>query len=152
MMMRGDSPDKETVPIERAKKTTMANLLRALNQTRGTVLCERLEDAGGLGGQSRGLLGRVSLEPGTGMLFENGRFTPMMWMHMFFMRFAIDIVFLDRRDRVVKINRNLKPWRVSSMVFGARRALELPAGAAALSATQAGDQIKLESVALSGAI
>jgi uncharacterized membrane protein (UPF0127 family) len=122
----------------------MANFVRALNQTRGTVLCERLEDAGGLGGQSRGLLGRDSLEPGTGMLFENGRFTPMMWMHMFFMRFAIDIVFLDRRGQVVKVNRNLKPWRVSSMVFGARVALELPAGAAEASATEPGDQIRFE--------
>jgi uncharacterized protein len=122
----------------------MANFVRALNQTRGTVLCERLEDAGGLGGQSRGLLGRDSLEPGTGMLFENGRFTPMMWMHMFFMRFAIDIVFLDRRGKVVKVNRNLKPWRVSSMVFGARVALELVAGAAEASATEPGDQIRFE--------
>jgi uncharacterized membrane protein (UPF0127 family) len=125
----------------------MANVVRALNQTRGTVLCERLEDAGGLGGQSRGLLGRDGLEPGTGMLFENGRFTPMMWMHMFFMRFAIDIVFLDRRGKVLKINRNLKPWRVSSMVFGAGSALELAAGAAAESATQAGDQIRFEPAA-----
>jgi len=123
---------------------TMANLIRALNQTRGTVLCERLEDAGGLGGQSRGLLGREGLEPGTGMLFENGRFTPMMWMHMFFMRFAIDIVFLGRGGKVVKVNRNLKPWRVSSMVFGARLALELPAGAAEASGTEPGDQIKFE--------
>ena len=122
----------------------MANLIRALNQTRGTVLCERLEDAGGLGGQSRGLLGRDRLEPGTGMLFENGRFTPMMWMHMFFMRFAIDIVFLGRGGKVIKVNRNLKPWRVSSMVFGARLALELPAGAATASATEPGDQIKFE--------
>ena len=122
----------------------MANLVRALNQTRGTVLCERLEDAGGLGGQSRGLLGRDGLEPGTGMLFENGRFTPMMWMHMFFMRFAIDIVFLGRGGKVVKVNRNLKPWRVSSMVFGARLALELPAGAAEASGTEPGDQIKFE--------
>jgi len=122
----------------------MANLIRALNQTRGTVLCERLEDAGGLGGQSRGLLGRDRLEPGTGMLFENGRFTPMMWMHMFFMRFAIDIVFLGRGGKVIKVNRNLKPWRVSSMVFGARLALELPAGAATASGTEPGDQIKFE--------
>ena len=122
----------------------MANLIRAVNQTRGTVLCERLEDAGGLGGQSRGLLGRDGLEPGTGMLFENGRFTPMMWMHMFFMRFAIDIVFLGRGGKVVKVNRNLKPWRVSSMVFGARLALELPAGAAEASGTEPGDQIKFE--------
>jgi uncharacterized membrane protein (UPF0127 family) len=122
----------------------MANLIRALNQTRGTVLCERLEDAGGLGGQSRGLLGRDGLEPGSGMLFENGRFTPMMWMHMFFMRFAIDIVFLGRGGKVVKVNRNLKPWRVSSMVFGARLALELPAGAAEASGTEPGDQVKFE--------
>ena len=124
----------------------MANFVRAVNQTRGTVLCERLEDAGGLGGQSRGLLGRDGLEPGTGMLFENGRFTPMMWMHMFFMRFAIDIVFLGRGGKVVKVNRNLKPWRVSSMVFGARLALELPAGAATASATEPGDQIRFEPV------
>ena len=124
----------------------MANFVRALNQTRGTVLCERLEDAGGLRGQSRGLLGRDGLEPGTGMLFENGRFTPMMWMHMFFMRFAIDIVFLDRSGKVARINHDLKPWRVSSMVFGARVALELPAGAAAASATEPGDQIRFEPI------
>ncbi len=120
--------------------------MRAVNLTRGTVLCSRLEDAGGLAGQGRGLLGRTGLEPGTGMLFENGRFTPFMWMHMFFMRFAIDIVFLGRGDRVVRINQGLKPWRVSSVVFGARRALELPAGASDESSTQIGDQIALETI------
>jgi len=108
------------------------------------VLCARLENAGGLSGQSRGLLGRDRLEPGTGMLFENGRFTPFMWMHMLFMRFAIDIVFLGRGNTVVKINRRLKPWHFSSIVFGASRALELPAGAADESSTQVGDQITFE--------
>jgi len=120
--------------------------MRAVNQTRGTVLCARLEDAGGLAGQGRGLLGRDGLEPGTGMIFENGRFTPFMWMHMFFMRFAIDIVFLGRGDTVVKINRRLKPWRMSSVVFGARRALELVAGASDDSSTQVGDHIVFEAV------
>jgi uncharacterized membrane protein (UPF0127 family) len=108
------------------------------------VLCERLESAGGLGGKGRGLLGRDGLEPGTGMIFENGRFTPFMWMHMFFMRFAIDIVFIGRRNTVIQINRQLKPWRLSSVVFGARRALELPSGAAEASSTQVGDQIAFE--------
>ncbi|WP_331588784.1 DUF192 domain-containing protein [Candidatus Binatus sp.] len=120
--------------------------MRAVNQTRGTVLCARLEDAGGLAGQGRGLLGRDGLEPGAGMLFENGRFTPFMWMHMFFMRFAIDIVFLGRGDMVVRINRRLKPWRMSSVVFGARKALELPAGATDGSLTQVGDHIVFEAV------
>ena len=116
-------------------------MLRATNRTRGTVLCNRLEDAGGLAGQSRGLLGRSGLEPDEGMLFETGRFTPFMWMHMFFMRFPIVIVFLDRRDRVIRIDRALRPWRVSSLVFGAGKALELAAGAAERAATERGDEI-----------
>ena len=120
--------------------------VRAVNQTRGTVLCARLENAGGLAGQGRGLLGRDGLEPTTGMLFENGRFTPFMWMHMFFMRFAIDIVFLGRGNRVIRINRRLKPWRVSSVVFGARCALELTAGASDESSTQVGDQIVFSAI------
>ncbi|HUO06639.1 MAG TPA: DUF192 domain-containing protein [Candidatus Binataceae bacterium] len=122
----------------------MAETLRAINKTRDTVLCGQLEDAGGLAGQSRGLLGRDGLEPDSGMLFEGSRFPPLMWMHMFFMRFAIDIVFLDRNGVVLKIDHDLKPWRVSSMVFRARRALELAAGAASRSQTQIGDQIILE--------
>lgn len=122
----------------------MAEIVRAINQTRGTVLCELLENAGGLGGQSRGLLGREGLGAGEGMLFDNGRFTPFMWMHMFFMRFAIDIVFLDRERRVIRINHDLKPWRLSAMVFGARQALELEAGAARASGTEPGDQIRFE--------
>src|ERR1700688_4010212 len=124
------------------------SIIRALNQTRGTVLCARLEDAGGLAGQGRGLLGRDGLEPGTGMLFDNGRFTPFMWMHMFFMRFAIDIVFLGRGDTVVRINRRLKPWRGCSGVFGGRRARArpAPAGGADDSSTQVGDHIVIETV------
>jgi uncharacterized membrane protein (UPF0127 family) len=93
--------------------------------------------------QSRGLLGRDGLAAGAGMLFEGNGLLPLMWMHMFFMRFAIDIVFLDRSNRVLRINHNLKPWRVSSMVIGARKALELEAGAAARSATVEGDKLEL---------
>ncbi len=114
--------------------------MRALNRTRGTVLCERLEVAESMAARRRGLLGRDGLAPGAGMLFECG-FLPLMWMHMFFMRFAIDIVFLDKQGRVLRINHNLEPWQVSSMVFGARRGLELEAGAAARSGTMEGDQV-----------
>jgi uncharacterized membrane protein (UPF0127 family) len=122
----------------------MEHPLRAINRTRTTVVCEFLEDAGGLSGQSRGLLGRERLDPGHGLLFNNGRFTPFMWMHMFFMKFAIDIVFLGREGRVLKISHTLRPWRVSPIVFGARQALEIEAGAAAASGTRAGDIVELE--------
>jgi len=63
---------------------------------------------------------------------------------MFFMRFAIDVVFLDRAGRVIRISHNLRPWRLSPIVWGARKALELPAGCAAQTLTEVGDQIALE--------
>ena len=116
---------------------------RALNQTKGTTLCNRLEVAETRAAQNKGLLGRDGLEPGCGMLFDNRSFLPVMWMHMFFMRFAIDIIFVDKANRVLRINHSLKPWRVSSMVFGARKALELEAGAARRSSTAVGDQLIL---------
>jgi len=124
----------------------MATLVRAINRTRGTVLCERLEHAVTARERSRGLLGRQNLEPGAGMLFAASRLTPFLWMHMFFMRFPIDIVFLNRDGKVLKIDHRLPPWRVSSLVFGTRQALEIAAGSAELSQTQAGDQIILEPV------
>jgi uncharacterized membrane protein (UPF0127 family) len=119
-------------------------MLQAINQTRRIVLCARLDDAGGLTGQSRGLLGRDGIEPDQGLLFVRQRFEPFMWMHMFFMRFAIDIVFLDHLDRVVYISHRLKPWRTSPILFKARKALELAAGAAAKSATVIGDEIRFD--------
>ncbi|MFZ0887141.1 MAG: DUF192 domain-containing protein [Candidatus Binataceae bacterium] len=122
----------------------MADVMRAVNRTRGTVLCARIESADGMAGKARGLLGRAGLEHGRGMLFEAGPLQPFMWMHMFFMRFAIDIVFLDRGGKVLRINHRLRPWRVSSIVPGARRALELAAGEAAASGTEPGDQIDFE--------
>jgi uncharacterized protein len=118
--------------------------LRAINKTRGTVLCARLEDAGGIAGKSRGLLGRDGLEADAGMLFAAGRWEPFMWMHMLFMRFAIDIVFLDRHGTVIRINHSLKPWRLSSLVWGAHKAIELAAGATRRSQTIEGDEIVLE--------
>jgi uncharacterized protein len=124
----------------------MNQMLRAFNRTRNPVLCARLEDAGGLRGQSRGLLGRDHLDTDHGMLFIDGPFAPFMWMHMFFMKFAINIVFLDKNNRVIKIGRMLKPWRVSSVVFGARKAIELAAGAASRGATERIDQIEIAEI------
>jgi hypothetical protein len=99
----------------------------------GAVVCERCEIPGTAFGRMRGLLGRDGLEPGSGMLIDSA---PSV--HMFFMRFPIDVVFLDRDWKVVGIRHRLRPWRVA----GARRAvaaLELPAGAAASTEVHEGD-------------
>jgi len=86
----------------------------------------------------RGLLGRSGLAPGTGMLIDAA---PSV--HMFFMRFPIDVVFLDRDRKVVGVRHGLRPWRVA----GARHAvaaLELPAGAAAAAGIHEGDVLVLD--------
>lgn len=83
----------------------------------------------------RGLLGRSGLDPSEGVLLRPGSS-----IHTFFMRFAIDAVFLDRDDRVVKIVSDVRPWRLA----GARRAkavLELAAGHAADVGLRVGDRI-----------
>ena len=111
------------------------------NLTRDTVLCSRAMVARTVRDRSRGLLGRHRLSPDEGMLFEAQRFIPFMWMHTLFMRFAIDIVFLGRSDSVIRIHASLKPWRISAVAFGARKALELSEGAVTRTGTAVGDSL-----------
>jgi uncharacterized membrane protein (UPF0127 family) len=110
----------------------------------GDVVCERCEVPKSSFARARGLLGRSGLEPGDGMLIDAA---PSV--HTFFMRVPIDVVFLDRDWRVVRVVHRLRPWRVA----GARRAvaaLELPAGAAAEAGIEEGDVLSLEEPAAGG--
>ena len=104
----------------------------------GVVVCERCEIPETAFERARGLLGRDGLERGGGMLIDRTGS-----VHMFFMRFPIDVVFLDRDRKVVGIRSRLAPWRVA----GARRAvaaLELPAGAVAAAGVEEGDALVFE--------
>src|SRR5438552_7513195 len=117
-----------------------ASLARVRRTTDGAVVCDRCEVPESAFGRMRGLLGRDGLEPDSGMLIDAA---PSV--HMFFMRFPIDVVFLDRDRKVVRVVERLRPWRVA----GARRAaaaLELPAGAAAAAGVNVGDILVLEDI------
>jgi uncharacterized membrane protein (UPF0127 family) len=96
----------------------------ALANDDGTVVCERCLVAETPLTRLRGLLGRSSLSSGEGLLLR-----PAGSIHTAFMRFAIDAVFLDGTDRVVKVASALRPWRAAGC-RGARSVLELPAGEA----------------------
>ncbi|HVL82507.1 MAG TPA: DUF192 domain-containing protein [Actinomycetota bacterium] len=87
------------------------------------VACERLEVARGAVASARGLLGRSSLGPDEGLLLKARR------VHTFGMRFPIDAVFCGRDLRVVGVE-TLEPNRLSRRYRGARRCVELAAGAA----------------------
>ena len=90
--------------------------------TEGQVLCERCEIADGFISRGRGLLGRTTLSRGHGLLIR-----PTWSVHTAFMRFAIDVVFLDAELTVLKLARNLRPWRAASRLR-AHSVLELAAG------------------------
>ena len=82
---------------------------------------------------------RESLPPGAGLVID-----PCKSIHMFFMRFPIDVLYLDREDRVVRIQEGLKPWRVGPLhTKGARYVIELPEGTIGRTGTQVGDCVRV---------
>ena len=121
--------------------------LVARNVSRGTVLAGRLENGSSFWSKFMGLMGRRSLPAGDGLWLpgENG-------IHMLFMRFAIDVVFVappaDGRTgprRVLSARRAVRPWRgVVWRVAGAKGVLELPVGTIEASGTIVGDEITIE--------
>lgn len=110
---------------------------RVVNVTRGTVVGDRIRVARALTERNVGLLRTPHLAPGEGLWIER---SPSI--HMFFMRYPIDAVFVDAHGRVTQVVPGLKPWRVVWWARGARDCLELPAGTAAASRTQAGDELQ----------
>lgn len=113
--------------------------MRAINVTRGTTVAAQGHHATGFLERSRGLLGRKSMRPEEGLLID-----PCSGIHMFFMAFPIDAVFVSKDGTVVHLVEGIKPWRISRYVFSARAVLELPVGSIAKSATRVGDRLVFE--------
>ena len=101
----------------------------------GQVVCELCQIADGFFRRGRGLLGRPDLPQGQGMLIR-----PTWSVHTAFMRFAIDVVFLDEELTVLKVARRLRPWRAAAR-WRAHSALELPAGECERLGIDVGDRL-----------
>jgi uncharacterized protein len=116
----------------------------ALNVDRGMVLAERLETAASLWGKFMGLMGRSSLPVDGGLWLpaSNG-------IHMMFMRFQIDAVFVskpapDSTRRVLSVHRRLRAWTgLVPLVRGADGVLELPVGTIEATGTVVGDRVEI---------
>jgi uncharacterized membrane protein (UPF0127 family) len=113
-------------------------LVQVVNSRADTILGSRVMLAVGVRSRLQGLLGRQDLAPGEGLWLE-----PCASIHMFFMRFAIDVVFVDRLGAVVKPCKDVRPWRLATGGRRARAALELPAGTIERSDTRVGDRLEL---------
>ena len=103
-----------------------------LTRTDGLLVC-RARVASSFGARFRGLMLTSSLEAGTGLLFPR-----TSSVHTQFMRYPIDVVFLDAERRVVSIRPKLRPWRFASC-RGSSSALELAGGEAARLGLAEGD-------------
>ncbi len=113
--------------------------MRVVNRTRGTVLASEALTARTSWRRLVGLLGRRSFVPGEGLVIE-----PCRSVHTALMRFAIDVVYVDRRLQVVKVIHDLRPYRMSAALAAAHAAIELPSGTATLSRTAVGDVLDFE--------
>lgn len=106
------------------------------NPGRATSLGEAIQVADTAALRVKGLLGRECLEDGQGLLFRG-----CSSLHTFFMQFPIDIVFLDRKQKVLKVASSVRPFKLVAAPFRAYYALELPAGAIETSGTHVGDHL-----------
>jgi uncharacterized protein len=105
----------------------------------GAVLADRVTIASTRAERRRGLLGRSHLEPGEALLIA-----PCNGVHMFFMRFAIDMLALDENGVVVDAVSELKPWRIRLPRRGSHSVLELPAGTLVATHTKIGNRINID--------
>lgn len=107
-----------------------------VNVTRQTTLAFNVEIADNPFKRMQGLLGRASLPQGNALVIPHCNS-----IHMLFMNFAIDVVFLDRGNKVVGLAKGIKPFEISGIFWKSSCALELPVGTIEASRTQWGDEV-----------
>ena len=108
------------------------------NLTRDTVLGQAVDVADTSAKRRTGLLKHQRLEPGEGLWIS-----PCESVHTFFMKFPIDLVYLDKQRKVRKVRNAVPAWRLSACLV-AESVLELPAGTAQRTGTSPGDMLAFE--------
>jgi uncharacterized membrane protein (UPF0127 family) len=111
---------------------------QTLRRLDGTIVCERCTVADNPLRRMKGLLGRDGLESGEGLLLR-----PASAVHTYFMRFPIDVVFLDRDGVVLGVEPDVAPWRLAGR-RGAKAVVELAAGESARRGIAVGDRLALQ--------
>jgi uncharacterized protein len=106
-----------------------------LRREDGRIICDSVTVADGTLRRMRGLLGRRSLPPGEGITLR-----PAWSIHTAFMRFSIDVVFIDAEQVVMRVEPRLRPFKTASC-RGAREVVELAAGECERRGLAAGDRI-----------
>lgn len=121
--------------------TERSGLFRIQNLTSGEVLAERSEKVTNPIRRGIGLIGRKGLPPDGGLIIQ-----PCNSVVSFFMRFSIDVIFVDVALKVLYIRSDMVPWRTSRFVRGSKFVIELPAGTALRARTAVGDELQIDAL------
>ncbi len=111
---------------------------RELRCPDGAVVATEVEMADSMWSRFCGLMMRKDFHNGQALILS-----PCSSIHMFFMRFPIDVAFVDRDGKILHALHSIRPWRMSRMVFHAVAAIELPAGTMKGLGIGSGDTITL---------
>ena len=112
--------------------------MKIINQTKDTVLAKEVIIADTFLKRIKGLLGRKDFLPGEALIIK-----PCNSIHTFFMRFPIDVLFVDKDNRVLKALSSVKPFRLTSIYFQASFVIELPSGTIQSTLTCKGDTLQI---------
>lgn len=119
----------------------MKGRMRLENKTRAIEVASDVRVAKSFWQRAKGLLGEKSMPEGSALWIQGSDLVGCNSIHTFFMRFAIDVIFVDRDLKVTKVYRNLGPWRMTWPALGAHSVFELPAGSLSRHQVEVGDQL-----------
>ena len=113
--------------------------IHVLNTSKNVLIAQEAYIAANMESRMRGLLGRASIGSDEALILK-----PCNSIHTFFMRFPIDVLFLDKDMKVVKIVQDMGPNRLGPIIWRSRMAIELSSGKISQTNTQVGDTIELK--------
>ena len=110
--------------------------MKVRNKTKNSIIVEKAIMADTFWRRLVGLMGKAELGDNSGLIL-----TPCNSVHTMFMRFPIDVIFLNHKLEILLIKQDLRPWSISPIVAGAQYVLEVNAGKALEGRTEVGDTI-----------
>ena len=114
-------------------------MLYATNMSRGAVLVDKGRVADSFWSRLKGLIGVRALAEGDGLLIQGSK-----GVHCMFMSIPIDVLYVDKQNRIIALDQAMKPWRIGRIHPASRYVIELPAGTAARTGTAVGDQLQVQ--------
>ncbi len=113
--------------------------MKIINVNRSCILADKIFLADNFFARLRGLLGFRSLDENQAMILR-----PSNSVHTFFMRFSIDVLFVDKNNSVVRVVRHIRPFRATAVCLKSKFVIELPVGVIDTTKTSVGDYLQIQ--------